>query len=165
MSVPDHFEHDGLRVRPWEPADRAAGADVIAATLCEYGLSYEPDDSDHDAHAIERHYLKAGGGFWVVEDENGRVVGTAGYRPWAGLPGTAEIRKMYLLPCIRGRGLGRRLLAFLEDQARAAGHERVMLETASVLREAVALYEQAGYRDASDTIETRRCDRILVKAL
>lgn len=166
MNPAPGFEHDGLRVRAWRPEDRQAAAGIIATVLAEYGLRFDQETADRDAYAVEESYLREGqGGFWVVEDGAGRRVGTAGLRAWTGLPGTAEVRKMYLLPEARGRGLGRRLLAFLEEQARNLGYQRVMLETASVLREAVALYEACGYQDTSETIETRRCDRILVKQL
>ena len=52
---------------------------------------------------------------------------------------------MYVTPSARGRGLARRLLAELERTARAAGHQRVILETGSQQPEAVALYRSAGY--------------------
>ena len=54
---------------------------------------------------------------------------------------------MYVTPSARGRGLARRLLAELERTARAAGHQRVILETGSQQPEAVALYRSAGYTD------------------
>lgn len=166
MTAEVAFEHAGLRVRAWQADDREGAASIIATVLAEYGLHFDSATADRDAYAVEESYLQPGeGGFWVVENQAGALVGTAGLRPWSGRPGTAEVRKMYLLREARGRGLGRHLLAFLEAQARSLGYTRVMLETASVLEEAVALYESAGYRDTSEEIETRRCDRILVKPL
>jgi GNAT superfamily N-acetyltransferase len=49
-------------------------------------------------------------------------------------------------PRLRGLGLGRRLLARLEDVARDLGRTRVVLDTNEVLVEAIAMYERAGYR-------------------
>jgi putative acetyltransferase len=71
---------------------------------------------------------------------------------------------MYLLPGARGLGLGRYLLASLESRMMARGFDTIYLETASVLKEAVGLYEASGYGPTTG-VETARCDRIYRKAL
>lgn len=71
---------------------------------------------------------------------------------------------MYLLPEVRGRGLGRFLLQTLEQAIAAGGFQEIWIETASVLVEAVKLYERSGYRAATG-VETARCDRAYVKSL
>jgi GNAT superfamily N-acetyltransferase len=58
---------------------------------------------------------------------------------------SAEIKRMWISPPVRGIGLGKRLLAHLEDQARRAGRSRVVLDTNGSLTEAIAMYEAAGY--------------------
>ncbi|MEW6279773.1 MAG: GNAT family N-acetyltransferase [Candidatus Eremiobacterota bacterium] len=60
--------------------------------------------------------------------------------------GTAEIKRMYTVPEARGRGLAAALLARLEQLARDLGARQVVLETGPRQREAVRLYERAGYR-------------------
>jgi GNAT superfamily N-acetyltransferase len=60
--------------------------------------------------------------------------------------GTAEIKRMWIHPDHRGVGLGKRLLAGLEDEARALGASAVVLDTNATLIEAIAMYEAAGYR-------------------
>ena len=57
-----------------------------------------------------------------------------------------EIKRMYVMPAARGRGVARRLLAGLEDHARGLGYELARLDTDGRLPNAVALYESAGYR-------------------
>jgi GNAT superfamily N-acetyltransferase len=59
---------------------------------------------------------------------------------------TAEIKRMWIDAGWRGLGLGRRLLARLEDVARELGRARVVLDTNETLTEAIAMYERAGYR-------------------
>ena len=58
---------------------------------------------------------------------------------------TAEIRRMYVAPAARGRGLSRLLLASLEDEARELGYSFVRLETGNRQPEAVKLYASSGF--------------------
>jgi GNAT superfamily N-acetyltransferase len=58
---------------------------------------------------------------------------------------TAEIKRMFVRPGGRGRGIGRALLGELERHARALGVRRMLLETGGKQREALVLYERAGY--------------------
>jgi len=59
--------------------------------------------------------------------------------------GRAEIKRMFVLPAARGRGVGRAILTALLDEARALGAASVVLETGLRQREAIALYERAGF--------------------
>ena len=61
-------------------------------------------------------------------------------------PGIGYIRRMWVSDTMRRRGLGRRILAALEDQARDLGMSKVRLETNRALREAIALYQSSGYQ-------------------
>ncbi len=63
----------------------------------------------------------------------------------AGTTRTAEVKRMYVAPSARGLGLARRMLAHLEDSARAAGIEAFVLETGMRQPEAIALYASSGY--------------------
>ncbi|PSN17257.1 GNAT family N-acetyltransferase, partial [filamentous cyanobacterium CCP5] len=62
------------------------------------------------------------------------------------------------------QGLGRFLLGCLEQAVYQSGYREIWIETASVLREAVQLYESAGYEPATG-VETLRCDRVYKKRL
>jgi len=61
----------------------------------------------------------------------------------------AELKRMWVASRARGLGLGRRLLAELEDQARRHGATVVRLETNQALTEAITLYRSAGYAEVS----------------
>lgn len=91
-------------------------------------------------------------------------MGTAAYYPIARGEKAVEIRKMYLLPTARGMGLGKHLLKQLENAVAAKRFQEIWLETASILKQAVSLYEKYGYRSATG-VETKRCDRVYVKYL
>lgn len=150
-------------IRDWQPSDRQTAAYVIQQVLWEYGLSWEPQEADRDVLEVETFYLDVGGEFWLVEQQ-GKVVATAAYRPIQRGNQAVEIRKMYLLPTVRRKGLGTHLLQQLESVIATRGFQEIWLETASVLKEAVLLYEAKGYQAATG-VETKRCDRVYVKKL
>nr|WP_069965367.1 MULTISPECIES: GNAT family N-acetyltransferase [unclassified Desertifilum]OEJ77127.1 GNAT family N-acetyltransferase [Desertifilum tharense IPPAS B-1220] len=151
--------------------DRDAAAEVISSVLAEYGLAWDPTGADRDVLEVEAAYWEKGGEFWVVECQ-GKLVGTAAYYPVERGEGAVEVRKMYLLPEARGQGLGRFLLQALEKAIREAipsgsasrQFQQIYVETASVLKEAVQLYERSGYQPTTG-VETSRCDRIYIKVL
>lgn len=148
-------------IRGWEERDRTFAADVIYSVLTEYGLSWEPEGADRDVLEVEEFYQDAGGEFWVIERQ-GQLVGTGAYYPVKRGNKSVELRKMYLLPAVRGQGLGKYLLQQLENAIASRGFQAIWLETASVLKEAVKLYESSGYEPATG-VETARCDRVYVK--
>ena len=150
-------------IRDWQPEDRSAAAEVIARVLEEYGLPWQPELADHDVIEVESAYLETGGEFWVVE-QNSTIVGTAAYQPIDRRQNVVEIRKMYLLPEVRGQGLGKYLLQQLEKAIVIKDYQEILIETASVLKEAVILYESNGYQ-AIDDVETARCDLAYLKKL
>jgi len=59
--------------------------------------------------------------------------------------GTAEIKRMYVLPDFRGRGLARLVLEELESWAAQLGFEKCLLETGKKQPEAIGLYVKCGY--------------------
>ena len=61
-------------------------------------------------------------------------------------PGVAELKRMYVRPAYRGRGIARQLVVALEEEAFAAGRPVLRLETGTYLTRAIALYRSAGYR-------------------
>ncbi|MGB5913306.1 MAG: GNAT family N-acetyltransferase [Phormidesmis sp.] len=153
-------------IRDWTVGDRQAAASVVKTVLEEYGLSWEVDCagcSDQDAVEVEKYYQQTGGEFWVVEHQE-QIVGTGGYYPISRGDNAVEIRKMYLLSAARGQGLGRFLLDRLEQSAKSKGFHQAWVETATVLKEAVALYEKNDYQPMSG-VDTERCDKVYCKVL
>lgn len=61
--------------------------------------------------------------------------------------GWAELKRMWVAPDVRGFGIGRRLLTEFETRAAAHGSEAIRLDTNSTLKEAIAMYRSAGYRE------------------
>ena len=150
-------------IRSWEERDRAPASQIISQVLAEYGLPWSPGDADRDVVEVEQFYQQTGGEFWVIEQQ-AQLVGTAGYYPIVRGNQAVEIRKMYLLPSVRGKGLGKFLLQQLESAIRSRNYHEIWVETATVLKEAVQLYERNGYQPA-EGVETARCDLVYVKKL
>jgi GNAT superfamily N-acetyltransferase len=80
----------------------------------------------------------------VARDDDGTAVGCGALRALGG--DVAEVKRMFVVPAARGRGVSKLLLAGLEDAARARGWTTLRLETGPRQPEAIALYEGAGYR-------------------
>lgn len=87
------------------------------------------------------------GAFFVAADSSEGLVACAGWRRHGD---DAELKRMFTASEARGRGLGRRMLATIEESAREAGCKRVILETGDRQPEAVGLYESAGYARIDD---------------
>jgi GNAT superfamily N-acetyltransferase len=84
-----------------------------------------------------------GRGAFLVAYIDGRAVGCGAVRRID--PHMAEIKRMYVAPEVRGRGVGRQLLVSLEAEARRLGISRLVLETGPRQPEALALYRGTGY--------------------
>jgi putative acetyltransferase len=134
--------------------------DLVYAVLGEYRLQPDPQCTDADLKDIEQSYLQRGGVFYVLEKEDGSIIGSYGLYPMAA--GICELRKMYLHRDYRGQGHGRRMLEDALAKARQLGFTRITLETASVLKEAIRLYESYGFRPYRPDHLSRRCDQAYV---
>ena len=157
------LQYQDFVIRDWQTGDRISASEVIHSVLIDYGLPWESTGADRDVIEVEECYLTTGGEFWVIEKQN-TIVGTSAYYPILRGKNAVEIRKMYLLPIARGKGLGRYLLQELESAIALRNFDQIWIETASVLAEAVQLYETSGYLPA-EGVETPRCDRVYFKNL
>jgi ribosomal protein S18 acetylase RimI-like enzyme len=95
-------------------------------------------------------------GHFVVGYLDGVPVAMGGWRRLGDRPGlpsphTAEIKRMYVAPSARGRGLSRIVLTELETSARVAGLDWLVLETGRPQASAVSLYRASGYTDVDGT--------------
>jgi GNAT superfamily N-acetyltransferase len=121
-----------------EDALRLTGAMVeeLNGFYGELGVGRTPSATPAD--------LSAPGGGYVALYEDGRPVAGGGVKRLSDEIG--EIKRMYVVPEARSRGLARRLLAELEQVARGLGYETVRLDTGREQPHAEALYRSAGYR-------------------
>jgi GNAT superfamily N-acetyltransferase len=113
------------------PADRKDAFEIyIARSLTE------------EIDRVSEYYSERNGGFWVAVEGEG-IVGMFGLEPSG--EGAMELRRMYIDPDFRRRGMARKMLDFAEQQCRRRQRPRMNLSTSELQREALALYRNAGY--------------------
>lgn len=131
--------------------------DLIFKVLLEFGLQPDLASTDADLNDIEANYLNNRGVFYVIENPDGQIVGTGGIALISSK--VCELRKMYLAQSARGQGLGKKMLSLLLSEAKKLGFQQVTLETASVLKHAIALYQGAGFLPYQSDHLSTRCDQ------
>lgn len=144
-------------MRPATNVDCEHITSLVYGVLKEYGLKPDPASTDADIKDIESSYFARGGIFLVLEAEDGSIAGAYGLYPLE--EHTCELRKMYLHKAYRGKGLGKLLLDDAISKARRLGFRKIVLETASVLKEALALYKSCGFVECTPDHLSSRCDQ------
>jgi putative acetyltransferase len=136
-----------VTIRPIEQQDNQPLARIIRTALAEFGANkpgtvYFDPTTDH----LYELFRREGSAYFVAVSDTGELLGGCGIYPTEGLPqDCCELVKMYLSAQARGRGLGRQLIDYTLEKARAAGYRQVYLETMPELRQAVAVYEKFGF--------------------
>jgi GNAT superfamily N-acetyltransferase len=126
-----------VRIVPFEPAHVDGYRQLVTDTLREFG--FEPDpaiDPDLDDPAA------AYAALWVAL-ARGDVVGSVALRDLGDR--ALELKRMYLRPDARGRGIGKRLLATALGHARESGTRFLRLDTSERMETARRLYEAHGF--------------------
>lgn len=162
LASPAPVREPGLELRDATPEDLDGIRALVAAVGREYGFAPEPEGADEDLYGAAGRYFEPGGMLRVLVD-GGAVVGVVGVVPHWG--DAWELRKIYLGADRRGRGHGRRLLEEALGFARGEGAARLVLQSASMLREALRLYERAGFRRVEADPRSSTCDVAMELAL
>ena len=137
-----------LTFRPIRPEDDAAIAAVIRQVMPEFGADGPGFAScQAEVDCMSAAYSVPGAAYFVVLEEDGRVMGGAGIAALdGGKPGICELRKMYFVPEARGKGLGEALLRRCLEAARQSGYRTCYLETLTGMDRAIRLYTKLGFR-------------------
>jgi putative acetyltransferase len=149
-----------LHTRSARNSDAERVRQLVFSTLAEHGLEPDPSTTDADLDDIDKQYHRSGGAFLVLVDESDQILGSAGLYPLSARE--CEVRKMYIDAGYRGQGWGRLLLEQMIEAARARGFRRIHLETASILKPAIALYQRYGFVPIQRQHLARRCDQAWV---
>ncbi len=109
--------------------------ELTAELVAKYG---DEDTGDFDPYKtnIER-------SCFVIAWLNNEAIGCGALRPLDG--NTGEVKRMYVVPLMRGKGVSRKILNELESAAKKFGYNKLWLETGVLQPEAIGLYEKDGY--------------------
>jgi GNAT superfamily N-acetyltransferase len=124
--------------------DDAVALELVAAMESEGASVYGPFVAGRTSMVAPEEMCPPRGAYVVLRSARRPVAG-GGLRDLGG--GVAEVKRMFVSPDARRRGLGRRLLAALEETARDLGFERTRLDSGDGM---AAVYRAAGYRDIPD---------------
>jgi GNAT superfamily N-acetyltransferase len=131
-----------------EPVTSKAARVLIAALNREL-LGLYPEAGTEEHFRLDPEEVAEGRGAFLVAVRDDEPVACGAVRrftaPEFAGAGIAEIKRMYVVPEARRDGLGACILARLEEEARALGARRIVLETGPRQLSAVALYREAGY--------------------
>ncbi len=137
-----------LRYREITETDNDVIATLIRKTLEAHALDIPGTVYfDEGLNHLSEYYEGENRRYYVLESEEGKVIGGIGYEQLAFMADTAELQKLYLEDVARGSGLGYEMIAFIEEKMREAGYKRSYLETHDNLRAAIHIYEKSGYKE------------------
>jgi GNAT superfamily N-acetyltransferase len=136
-----------MEFRTMDPGVPPASS-LIAAMVEDLVPLYGRIDGPNAPRAAPEDFRPPGGVFLVGFDADGVPVCGGGVKKLG--DGLCEIKRMYVVPAARGRGVAGELLVALEDAARALGYRRVRLDTGPKQPHAERMYRRAGYAEIDD---------------
>lgn len=136
-----------MKIRPIKETDNQTIKKILQTDLKEAGLNI-PGTAyfDNNLDTLSEFYdAKEYRGYLVIENESGKVVGGAGFAEFDLPNKIAELQKLYLDKSATGHGLSYQLIEVVEQKAKAAGYEKLYLETHHNLKAALHVYPKAGF--------------------
>jgi len=134
------------KIREIESQDNPQIAALIRQVLQEFeacGPGFSIHDQEVDFMYNAYHRLRC---VYFVIENNGQILGGAGIAPLEGASADiCELKKMYLMPKIRGQGWGEKILNLCLQKAREFNYHRCYLETLERMSAAGRLYEKFGF--------------------
>jgi putative acetyltransferase len=130
------------------PADRPSDMEIVKALFVEYGRSLDFDlcfqNFDHELATLPGAYAPPRGQILLAESD-GRALGVIALRPLDAR--RCEMKRLYVRPEARGRGLGGRLARAIMAEAAQRGYATMRLDTHDSMLEAIGLYRALGFRE------------------
>jgi len=119
----------------------AVAAELIGALNAELLRTYPEEGATH--FRLDPDEVAGDRGAFLVAVADGTPIGCGAIRRLDAR--TAELKRMFVVPAMRGRGVGRAVLTALAAEGRRLGVERLVLETGERQKAAMALYDRAGF--------------------
>ena len=124
---------------------------MLAEYVAWIGLDLAFQEIDAELDGLPGEYVPPRGALFVVPD-GPRLVAMIAFRPIDDV--TCEMKRLFVRPEARGRGLARRLITRALDDARALGYQEIRLDTLPMMGDAQALYLALGFADIPPYYET-----------
>lgn len=158
-----------ITIREIVPTDNQEIATIIRSCLAEFGAN-KPGTVYFDPTTDQLFELfREPGSIYFIAAEENRLLGGGGIFPSKGLPkGTCELVKLYLLPDVRGIGLGAALMKRCISAARTLGYKSIYIESMPELNKAVNMYEKFGFNQLDGPLGNTGhygCDIWMLKSL
>jgi len=131
------------------PAESAAQLDAIRELLLEYWENRKLElfvfDFDQELAGLPGAYAPPDGRLFLAQWEN-KSAGCVALRKLES--GICEMKRLYLSPKFRGKGVGKILAEFIINEARKIGYQKMRLDTIQAnMQEAIVLYRQLGFNE------------------
>lgn len=156
------------KIREIEAKDNKEIENVIRTCLIEFGANHEGTAwEDPNLGRFSEIYNTEGNKYWVVENNEGKIVGGAGIGKLNGINDVCELQKMYCLPKIRGTGISYKLMDIALDYAKKY-YSKCYLETLSNMIAAQKFYEKYDFVKIDEPIVKTQhfaCDVRYIKEL
>jgi GNAT superfamily N-acetyltransferase len=130
-------------IEPESPESWGEARRLIEEYAASLALDLSFQDFEHEINSLPSEYGPPGGAF-LLAMEDGRAVGCIGLRRFSDEAG--EVKRLYVVPACRGRGLARALVEGILASARRLGYARLLLDTLPSMKEAQSLYRSFGFR-------------------
>ena len=155
-----------IKIRPFNPDDAVSVRDLFIRVnrllappeMKQAFENYIVVSLKEEIDQISAYYGKKGGGFWVAVDA-GKIVGMFGLEPSSA--DAMELRRMYVDPDARRRGIARKMLSFAEDECRRRNRPRLDLSTSELQGDAVLLYRNSGYQLVREEVAVAASNKTL----
>ncbi|MBP0113554.1 MULTISPECIES: GNAT family N-acetyltransferase [Bradyrhizobium] len=155
-----------IQIRAFAPLDAVPVRELFIrvnrllapAHLAEAFEKYITRSLVEEIDRIAEYYSSRDGGFWVAVDDD-EIVGMFGLESVGGE--AMELRRMYVAPGARRRGIARNMLAFAEQECRRRKRLQLQLSTSELQQDALALYRNAGYENAGEEIADAATNKTL----
>ncbi len=159
-----------MNIREIRSEDNLALADIIRDNLEKHELNIPGTVYfDDNLNRLSEFYLDKPEQrkYYILLDENERIIGGIGLAEFEALDGWAELQKLYLIDEYKGQGLGKKLVELVIDIAQILGYSTLYLETHTNLKAAIGLYEKCGFKiiDKPDGVVHSTMNRFYVKEL
>jgi ribosomal protein S18 acetylase RimI-like enzyme len=142
---------ENVKLRPARPADLPEIRRMLEEYVAWIGLDLAFQEIDEELAGLPGDYAPPRGALFVAE-VGGRLLGMIGLRPFDGA--ICEMKRLYVRPEARGRGVAKQLIAAALDEAGRLRYSEIRLDTLPMMGSAQSLYVSLGFADIPPYYET-----------